>query len=125
MSKKYCGVVVLKVVNTRSTVGDWLAAEINSPLAAESVSNPRPLRSCTTILKPPPVPRPRTGGGAITNNCAPRIWLFKACVRFFTRAGAVWPGSRSLNGFKTTKIAAAFGALEKVAPEKPAKAAVW
>ena len=63
---------------------------------------------------------PRTGGGATTTTSASWIdIIFMNSARWI--AAADWLGSlaRSLNGLSTRKIAPEFGALVKVAPEKP------
>ncbi|OAD18808.1 hypothetical protein THIOM_005587 [Candidatus Thiomargarita nelsonii] len=71
-------------------------------------------------MKPPPCPSPRTGGGSMTKNRASWISL-SACRKRCTKAEEVSPGARSLKGLRFTKKAPALEALEKVAPENPAK----
>ena len=63
---------------------------------------------------------PRTGGGATTTTSA--SWIaFVLLNSWRWIAAADWFESlaRSLNGASTRKIAPEFGALVKVAPEKP------
>ena len=70
------------------------------PTACSSARGPRPARSCTYILKPPPVPMPGTEGGGITSTKASR----SACIwprRSFRMLSVVSPAfTRSSNGFK-------------------------
>ena len=54
---------VLKVVNTLIRPGVWLAAPTIDCATASSCARSPPWVSCTSILKPPVVPMPRTGGG--------------------------------------------------------------
>ncbi len=72
------------------------------------------------ILKPPPVPSPETGGGAITRMLPAVIC---AIAPNSSPATSVAP-MRVPAGFSVMKIAPALGALVKVAPSKPAKAMV-
>ena len=48
------------------------------PTACSSARGPRPARSCTYSLKPPPVPMPGTEGGGITSTKASRKRLHLA-----------------------------------------------
>ena len=60
------GVEVLNNVNTWVRPGVWLALATTALVTRDNASEPRPARSCTYILKPPPVPMPGTEGGGIT-----------------------------------------------------------
>ena len=119
MSRKYCGVLESIVLNTRVNFGSWFAAPTSPQVAASSCCRPRPLRSSTIILKPPPRPRPLTGGGSITKNCASCTWL-SAALSCCTMAAEDWFGSRSPNGFSNTNIAAALLEVVNVAADRPA-----
>jgi len=72
------------------------------------------------MRKPPALPMPRTGGGATTTTSASCIVMNCPNNRRWM-AAADWFGSlaRWSNGASTRKIAPEFGALVKVAPEKP------
>src|ERR1700736_6594884 len=63
ISTKSCGVFAVKGENTCVSPGALRAAATSSSLAAANSSGPRPWRSWTRIVKPPPVPIPGTGGG--------------------------------------------------------------
>ena len=52
------------------TVVSALAAPAMPPIACSSAGRPRPARSCTYSLKPPPVPMPGTDGGGSTRTKA-------------------------------------------------------
>ena len=90
------------------------------PTACSSARGPRPARSWTYSLNPPPVPMPGTEGGGITSTKASR----SACIwarRSFKMLAVVSPTfTRSSNGFKVTKMTPELGAFVKVAPSKPA-----
>ena len=79
-------------------------------------------RSCNCSLKPPAVPRPRTGGGGSAmmkaSSMTDRFWIM---LRMTTSTVSPW-AARSRNGVKRVKIAPALGALVKVAPENPENA---
>ena len=76
-------------------------------------------------MKPPALPIPRTGGGGTTMMKASLI----ACRRPNRLPMTALAGRpalvRSSKGCSAAKIAAAFEALVKVAPEKPAKATAF
>ena len=120
-SAKICGVEARNGENTAVSSGSWWAASTSAVVASCSAPMPRPPRSCTSTLKPPAVPRPRTGGGAITKMSASVIW-FSSCCSVVRSSSAVGPCVRSSNGSCTTKIAPALALLARVAPEKPANA---
>src|SRR3990172_9551217 len=75
--------------------------------------------SCTSILKPPVVPMPRTGGGAtlITN----ASWIEPNCLLSAAmRACALSPFlARSLKSSSGVNTTAELGAVVKVAPSRP------
>ena len=91
-------------------------------IAAVSASGPRAARSSTIMRKPPAVPTPRTGGGTITSTSASSIAASFCCSARWI-AGADFAGSlaRAANGSSTRNMVPEFGALVKVAPEKPTK----
>ena len=122
MSAKSCGVLARKVVKTPRNDGSRCAAATSSSVACCRAWKPRPARSWTRSLKPPAVPSPRTGGGGMTKICA--SWISDSrCCRVWISSGAVGPfRGRSSNGSGPTKMAPAFDALERVAPENPANA---
>src|SRR4029077_4276250 len=94
--------------------------------AARRASGPRPLRSATIMRKPPAVPMPRTGGGAMTRTSP--SWITDSfCRRGAWSAGPDFRGSfaRFSNGSRATKTVPELGALVKVAPEKPTKLTAW
>ncbi len=120
MSRKSCGVELSKVVNTRCTSALWFAWAITSPAAAMSGPISEDWRLSICILKPPPLPRPRTGGGGMTMTRA--SWMSE--VAFSTSpvmTAALRPTSaRSFAPLRVRNITPALVVLVKVAPSKPA-----
>ena len=108
-----------KVVKTRARLGFLLASPITLPAISSSWPMSELWRLCTCILKPPPLPRPRTGGGGIAMMRA--SWMGAVCLRTSPRmAGAVRPlATRSSNGFRVRNITAPLVVLVKVDPSKP------
>jgi hypothetical protein len=78
------------------------------------------------MRKPPDVPMPRTGGG-MTTRTRPSWIEARRWNRAPWIAAALFLGSRARtsNGSSGRNIAPEFGALVKVAPEKPAKFTAW
>ena len=86
---------------------------------------PRLFWSSSSILKPPAVPSPGTGGGGIVMMKA--SWMPASRLRISPRiTGTLNPlAERSSKGASVLKMAPALDALVKVAPSNPAKATVW
>ncbi len=84
-----------------------------------------PCTSCTSILKPPVVPMPRTGGGATEMMKA--SWMPANCVfNVLISACALWPfAARCLKSSKGVNTTAALGAVVKVAPSRPTMGTAW
>ena len=76
-------------------------------------------RLSTCILKPPPLPRPRTGGGGMAMIVASWIgrtfWSTSPRMTVEERPAA----TRSANGLRVRNITAPFEVFVKVAPSKP------
>ena len=125
MSANSRGVPVLNRVNTLVSPGVPLAFIIIAIVAASSAFGPALARSWTIILKPPPVPMPRTGGGAMTRTLAASTWLSDLRRSPRIEAPVWWWLLRSVKLSSARNIVAAFGAFEKLAPSSPAMLTMW
>ncbi len=109
-----------KVVKTRVTSGLWLAWASISPVAASNWLMSEDWRLSTCILKPPPWPRPRTGGGGMTMIRASSM-LAVAFITSPVITPALRPCSaRSFAPLRVRNMTAELVVLVKVAPSKPA-----
>ena len=119
MSAKRRGVPVLNGVKAPATLGLLARPHHHAPRPpGPAPCSPCPPRSSIIILKPPPVPMPWTGGGAMTSTLPPviapsaadaarlHIWSARTCAR---RAASA-----------RRRSTPALGALVKVAPSRPA-----
>ncbi len=93
---------------------------IMAPTAPCSACGPRPPRSSTIMRKPPALPMPVTDGGWTTTMKA--SWISPKRLNsspWMPAADLRGSAARASQGSSTRKIAPAFDACVKVAPEKP------